>query len=269
MKTCCRFGFQRKFTNTLDILLNTLDTFANTTNNNRVQQNISTIVVPPIDGYGSLKEPSTNHPIETTTMTSRSDQGCSTDTDCNTTISSMICQSGQCVCPKTFFWSSIFHRCVKCQDISIGNRCFRLSTHKSTWYEANEYCQDEEGDEYAMKFVSNLNETDIQYLKENYLHNTDDEHVDYVYWIGATSHFNTRKLHESLARTKREIPTQIFRWYETGETAQLNTHELWCSQIDYASLSTINNNQLCVSLTSCGLYADDCQRNYRFICQAV
>lgn len=262
----------RKFTNTLDILLNTLDTSTTSTDADR-EQNISTIIVPPINGYGSLKESLTTRPIETATVISsqpiNSDRSCSIDTDCNSTVSSMICQSGQCVCPKSFFWSSIFRRCVQCQDISIGDRCFRLSTHKSTWYEANEYCQDEEGDEYTMKFVSNLNQSDIQYLKENYLHNTEDEHVDYVYWIGATSHFNTRKLHESLARTKRQVPTQIFRWYETGETAQLNIPELWCSQIDYASLSTINNNQLCVSLASCGLYADDCQRNYRFICQAV
>jgi hypothetical protein len=181
----------------------------------------------------------------------------------------MKCQSNHCICPKNLFWSSILHRCIICHDILIGNRCFRLSNHKSTWYESNDYCQNDEGQEYTMKLSSNLNQTDIQYLKQNFLHNNDYEHMDYMYWIGATSHFDTRKLHGYNYRTKRQIPTTIFRWYDNGETAQLNLNDIWCSQMDYMSLTTINNNQLCISITSCGLYADDCQRNYRFLCEAV
>jgi hypothetical protein len=178
----------------------------------------------------------------------------------------MKCQLGHCICLKDYFWSSSFHRCIKCQDILIGNRCFRLSNHKSTWYEANDYCQDNQEQEYTMKLSSNLNQTDIEYLKHNFLHNNDYEHIDYMYWIGATSYFDTKKFNY---RTKRTIPTTIFRWYDNKQTTQFNFHNIWCSQMDYMSLTTINNNQLCVSITSCGLYADDCQRNYRFLCEAI
>ena len=258
------FSF-RKFTNALDILVNSLE---NPINNDKTP-NISPINLPSINGFGSFKESTINPPIETSTTKSNTiityETSCSTDADCDT----MTCQSGHCRCPKPFFWSSISHRCIKCDDILIDNRCFRLSTHKSTWFEANDYCHDEEAEDYTMKLASNLNQTDIQYLKENFLHNNDDEHIDYMYWIGATSHFDTRKLHGFNTRIKRQIPTRIFRWYDNGETAQLYLHDLWCSQMDYMSLTTINNNQLCVSITSCGLYADDCQRNYRFLCQAV
>jgi hypothetical protein len=185
----------------------------------------------------------------------------------------MKCQSGHCICPERLFWSTVLHRCVICHDLLIGNRCFRLSNHKSTWYEANDYCQDDntidEGQEYTMKLASNLNRTDIQYLKQSFLHENDHEQVDYIYWIGATSNFDTRKIHQLNYRNKRQVPTTIFRWYDNGETAQLNLHDIWCSQMDYTTLTTINNNQLCVSITSCGLYADDCQRNYRFLCEAI
>ena len=235
---------------------------------NEKGQGISSVNIPPIDGYGSLREPSNNPPSATTPAikgTAAYDQACTNDDQCVTTK----CHLDRCACPQRTFWSINSHRCIVCDDILLGSRCFRLSTHKSTWYEANDYCREDNEQEYPMKLASNLNRTDFQYLKENFMHDNDEEHNDYMYWMGATSHFDTRKLHQANSRTKRQVPTTIFRWYDTGETAQLNSHELWCSQMDYNALTTINNNQLCVSLTSCGLYADDCQRNYRFICQAV
>lgn len=156
----------------------------------------------------------------------------------------------------------------------IGNRCFRLSNHKSTWNEANDYCQNDDDDndddnqpEYTMKLVSSLNQTDIQYFKKIFLNHHDAEHVDYMYWIGATTDLNSKKLYNY--RTKREISTTTFHWYDTHEIAKINHNDIWCSQMDYAHLATINNNELCVSITSCGLYTDDCQRNYRFICEAI
>jgi hypothetical protein len=240
------------------MLVNSLDRYSISTTKT---QNISAVNIPLINGFGSLKIPSLN---------SNYDQNCLTDEDCNTKGSSMKCQLNHCICPKRLFWSSISHRCVECHDLLIGNRCFRLSSHKSRWYDANEYCQEEnsndEGHEYSMKLASNLNQTDIQYLKQSFLHDHDHEHIDYMYWIGATSHYDTKKLNY---RIRRELPLTTFRWYDDNQFAQINFHDIWCSQMDYNSLTTINNNQLCVSLSSCGLYADDCQRNYRFICEAV
>jgi hypothetical protein len=225
--------------------------------NNDKTPNVSPVDIPVINGYGSLKgQGSVGY-----------DKICSTHDDCDTKVSSMKCQSGHCVCPQRSFWSSNLHRCIQCQDISLGSRCFRLSNHKSTWFESNDYCQDDEGQEYTMKLASNLNRTDLLYLKDKFLHDNDEEHNDYMYWIGATSQLDTRKVQQS--KTKRSVPSATFRWYDNGETAQLNVHDLWCSPADYSGLTTINNNQLCVSLTSCGLYADDCQRNYRFLCEAV
>lgn len=251
------------------MLVNSLDSPVNNRRDDKTQptiQNISAVNIPVIDGYGSLKIPPNNEISSIPNGVNEYNKVCSTNDDCDPNRSSMQCQSGYCSCPKRLFWSSTLHRCIVCHDILLGDRCFRLSNHKSTWYEANDYCQDDQEHEYTMKLSSNLNQTDIQNLKENFLQNTHDEHIDYMYWIGATSHFDTRKLHY---RNKRLVPTTVFRWYDNGETAQLNFHELWCSQIDYMSLTTINNNQLCISLTSCGLYADDCQRNYRFLCEAV
>lgn len=114
-----------------------------------------------------------------------------------------------------------------------------------------------------MKLASNINRTDIQLLKQTLLDENNGEQLDYFYWIGATSHFDTRKIHQ---RTKRRTPTTIFRWYDNGEITQLDMPDLWCSQKEHPSNS---NNQLCISLTSCGLYADDCQRNSRFLCEAI
>ena len=36
------------------------------------------------------------------------------------------------------------------------------------------------GHEYTMKLASNLNRTDLQHLKENFLHDTEEEHNDYM-----------------------------------------------------------------------------------------
>jgi hypothetical protein len=242
------------------MLVNTLDSYSIR------KQNISAVNIPLINGYGSLKASPLNPSIEIINY----DQFCSTNEDCHTKKTSMTCQYNHCICPQRSFWSSISHRCIVCHDLLIGNRCFRLSNHKSTWYEASDYCREDntidEKQDYTMKLSSNLNQTDIQYLKQSFLHDHDHEQIDYIYWIGATSHFDVKKLNY---RNKREIPKTVFRWYDNNQPAQLDSHDIWCSKMDYISLTTINNNQLCVSMTSCGLYADDCQRNYRFICEAV
>ncbi|CAF0779920.1 unnamed protein product [Adineta ricciae] len=265
----------RKFATALDILVNSLDSpvnhenFAQTTTQSTIQ-NVSAVNIPSINTYGSLRAPSSNPNLESTTLSLNSAKACSLDADCDGERTSMTCQSGSCLCPKRLFWSTSLHRCITCHDLLIGNRCFRLSNHKSTWPEANENCEDDntidEGQEYTMKLASNLNRTDIQYLKESFTQENDNDQTDYVYWIGATSQFDTKK---SNYRTRRQVPTAVFRWYDNGEVAQLNQHDIWCSQTEYMSLATISNNELCVSVTSCGLYADDCQRNYRFLCEAV
>lgn len=237
-------------------------------------QSISAVNFHAINGFGSLIAPSLN--TDSNTIPSEIieyDKTCYTDQDCSSNNSSLKCQYGHCICPARYFWSPMLRRCISCKDLSIGNRCFRLSNHKSAWYEANDYCQDEnsvdEQQEYTMKLASNLNRTDIDLLKQSLLQEDDGEQLDYFYWIGLTSQFDTRKLHSQNKRNKRGVPTTIFRWYDNGETAQLSTPDIWCSQKEHMNLATVNNNELCVSLTSCGLYADDCQRNYRFLCEAV
>ncbi|CAF1300747.1 unnamed protein product [Rotaria sp. Silwood1] len=272
----------RKFANALDMLVNSLDGPINI--NHRQEQilptptttiqSISAVNIHTIDSFGSLIAPSLNTDINTISNDiSEYDKSCLTDQDCNSNNSHLKCQHKHCVCSTRYFWSPILRRCISCKDLSIGNRCFRLSNHKSTWYEANEYCQEEnlsdDQQEYTMKIASNLNRTDIELLRQSLLQEDDGEQLDYFYWIGATSQFDTRKLHRQSERNKRHVPTTIFRWYDNGETAQLNIPDIWCSQREQMNIATVNNNELCVSLTSCGLYADDCQRNYRFLCEAV
>ncbi|CAF0867617.1 unnamed protein product [Rotaria sordida] len=272
----------RKFANALDMLVNSLDIPINinhhqsqtSTTPTTTTQSISAVNIHTIDGFGSLIAPSLNTDINTISNDiSEYDKSCLTDQDCNSNNSHLKCQHRHCVCSIRYFWSPILRRCISCKDLSIGNRCFRLSNHKSTWYEANEYCQDENSSddqqEYTMKLASNLNRTDIELLRQSLLHEDDGEQLDYYYWIGSTSQFDTRKLHKHNNRNKRHVPTTIFRWYDNGETAQLSFPDIWCSQREQMNIATINNNELCVSLTSCGLYADDCQRNYRFLCEAV
>ncbi len=243
--------------------MNNLDTLPN---DQTTIPSISAVNIHAINGFGSLLAPSLN------TMSNELheyDRICFIDQDCNSNNSFLKCQYGHCICPIRYFWSPIFHRCISCKDLSIGNRCFRLSNHKSTWYEANDYCRNEnsldEQQEYTMKLASNLNRTDIELLKQSLIHSDDGEQLDYFYWIGSTSHFNTRKFSKQISRNKRHVSTTIFHWYDTGEIAQLNFSNIWCSQRE----QPLNHNELCISLTSCGLYADDCQRNYRFICEAV
>ena len=262
------------------MLVNSLDTPTNhqqdqsTTTSIPTTHSISAVNIHTINGFGSLIAPSFH--TDTNTMTSEVieyDRTCFTDQDCSSNNSFLKCQYSRCICPTRYFWSPILRRCISCKDLAIGNRCFRLSSHKSTWYEANDYCQNEnsldEEQEYTMKLASNLNRTDIELLKQSLVHEDDGEQLDYFYWIGSTSHFDTRKLHKQNTRNKRRVPTTIFRWYDNGETAQLNIPDIWCSQKEQTNIAIGNNNELCVSLTSCGLYADDCQRNYRFLCEAV
>ncbi len=256
--------------------MNNLDTPTNdqTATPMTTTQSISAVNIHSINGFGSLIAPSLNTDLNTISNEIHEyDRTCFTDQDCNLNNSFLKCQYGHCICPIRYFWSPIFRRCLSCKDLSIGNRCFRLSNHKSTWYEANDYCRDEnsldEQQEYTMKLASNLNRTDIELLKQSLIHEDNGEQLDYFYWIGSTSHFDTRKLHKQTSRNKRRVPTTIFRWYDTGETAQLNIPDIWCSQHEHMNIATLNNNELCISLTSCGLYADDCQRNYRFLCEAV
>jgi hypothetical protein len=258
------------------MLVNSLDTpiHINDQTLTTTTRSISAVNIHSINGFGSLIAPSSNTDINTISNEIITyDKSCLTDQDCSSNNSFLKCQNEHCICPTRYFWSPIFRRCISCKDLSIGNRCFRLSNHKSTWYEANEYCQDENSlddqQEYTMKLASNLNRTDIELLKHSLLHDDDGEQLDYFYWIGSTSHFDTRKLHKQNTRHKRRVPTTVFRWYDNGETAQLNIQDLWCSQKEYMNRATTDNNELCVSLTSCGLYADDCQRNYRFLCEAV
>lgn len=238
-----------------------------------------------ITGFGSLIAPSGPQIPQSSSSLSNSEsnapanevadngKSCETDNQCGSTTTSMKCQSGFCRCPARHFWSTAIRRCLLCKDLSVGDRCFRLSSHKSTWHEANDFCQDEsstyEDEEYTMKLASNLNSTDIELLKLSMLEEEDGEQLDYYYWIGLTSQFDTRKLHKQTNRSKRRIPTTIFRWYDNSETAQLNIADIWCSQNDPSTTNMLNNNEMCVSITSCGLYADDCQRNYRFVCEAV
>jgi len=264
------------------MLVNSLDTPMNTNHYNdptpttpmTATQSISVVNIHAINGFGSLIAPSLNS--ESNTISNdiiEYDKSCNVDQDCSSSNTFLKCQYGHCICPTRYFWSINLRRCISCKDLSIGNRCFRLSNHKSTWYESNEYCRDEnsldEQSEYTMKLASNLNRTDIELLKQSLLQEDDGEQLDYFYWIGSTSQFDTRKLHSQNKRNKRRVPTTVFRWYDNGETAQLNIPDIWCSQKEPMNIASINNNELCVSLTSCGLYADDCQRNYRFLCEAV
>lgn len=251
-----------KFINALDILANSLETISNDPITTTL--NVSAVNIHAINGFGSLVAPAFQ------TVSSEIleyDRHCFTDHDCNSNTSLLKCQFNHCICPNRYFWSTNLRRCLVCNDLSIGHRCFRLSNHKSTWYESNDYCHDEtsldDQPTYTMKLASNINRTDIQLLKQTLLDENNHEQLDYFYWIGATSHFDTRKIHQ---RTKRRIPSTNFRWYDNGEIAHLDMSDLWCSQKEHPSNM---NNQLCISLTSCGLYADDCQRNSRFLCEAI
>ena len=226
-----------------------------------------------ISGFGSLIAPiSQTDPNSTSNEIIEYDKICQNDHGCQSASTGMKCQQHHCTCPTRHFWSPLVRRCILCKDLSVGHRCFRLSNHKSTWYEANDFCQDEsaadEQQEYTLKLAANMNRTDIELIKQSLLQEEDGEQLDYYYWIGLTSHFDTRKLHQQ-SRSKRRVPTTIFRWYDNGETAQLNMADIWCSQSDPSMSNPMSSNELCVSLTSCGLYADDCQRNYRFLCEAV
>ena len=227
-----------------------------------------------IDGYGSLKTQDVN-----LTMNSRVTvvlqeiiaygDICSIDIDCKNNVSSMICHSSHCICPSGFFWSSSSKRCVICQDLLVGNRCFHLSNHKSTWYQANDYCQNEhtvsENLDYMMKLASNLSIAEIQYIQEQLSQESNkNQDMNYVYWIGASSYSDTKILHQLNHRTRRQIRRTEFRWYDNEEIARINLSNLWCSKI----VSSQQQNGICVSITSCGLHAEDCQRHDRFICEA-
>ena len=254
--------------------MNTNHQYDPTTTGSRTVQNVAAVNIHSMNGPDRSGAAYLNNPLNTVTgSTVQYDRSCMTDDDCGSTSTLMKCQQNHCICDTRYFWSAMSRRCVSCKDLSVGHRCFRLSSHKSTWHEANDHCQEESSpddqQEYTMKLSSNLNRTDIELLKQSLLKEDDGEQQDYFYWLGSTSRFDTRQLHTSNSRTKRRVPTTIFRWYDNGEMALLNTPDMWCSQTDHGSSVTINNNELCVSLTSCGLYADDCQRNYRFLCEAV
>jgi hypothetical protein len=279
------FCSSRKFASALDVLANSLDTPINYHHHHQQQQllqkdgmhattmlpNIAAIDIHAINGYGSLIAPMPNTESSAIARdTIEYDTNCVNDQDCYSTSTSMKCQGNRCQCSTRFFWSSTVRRCMSCKDVSIGNRCFRLSSHKSTWYEANESCQDESHNddqhEYTMKLASSLNRTDIELLKQSLVQDDDGDQLDYFYWLGLTSQFDTKNTRQ---RTKRRVPTTIFRWYDNGQTASLTMPDIWCSQTEPLGQSSMNNNELCVSLTGCGLYADDCQRNYRFVCEAM
>ncbi|UJR10510.1 hypothetical protein I4U23_014713 [Adineta vaga] len=257
----------RKFANALDVLVNNLEMSMITNEQNTTTAstlNVSAINIHSINGFGSLTVPIPNE------ITSYS-KTCLTDDDCNSNNSSLKCQNEHCTCSRRSFWSMTLHRCLVCKDLPIGNRCFRLSNHKSSWNETIDFCRDEnlldEQIEYSMKLVSNLNRTDIALLKQSLLEQEDGEQLDYFYWIGLTSQSEIQKLTN---RIKQRTPISTnFYWYDSGKTAQVNISDLWCSQNEHMKSDINDNNSLCITLTSCGLYADDCQRNYRFLCEAV
>lgn len=276
----------RKFSNSLDVLANHLNRSINTSvdkvdvmfTSNEFGTNISVVNIPQINGFGSLKAPSLNNdiPVETSSSVQemiKYDQYCSTNDDCQFNLSSLICRSNRCLCPENYFWSSTNNRCLICHDLLIGSRCFRLSNHKSTWYQANDYCENIDStiseQEYRMRLASNLNRTDIEYLRDSFAQMGNQEQLDYIYWIGATSYLDTKKLHQLNSRNRRHIVRTIFRWFHNQQAASINLESLWCSQMNSLKLDTVNKNELCISITGCGLYADDCQRNYRYICEAL
>ena len=275
----------RKFTNALDLLINSIDSRRQEPSSPSITSesvastgNVSTIDIPSINGFGSLRATSFSSDVKiersfAAQQTMEYDKLCSTDDDCSSRRSLMVCLVGHCTCPRRLFWSSTLHRCTMCHDVLIGKRCFRLSNHKSTWYEANESCQNEnsidDAQEYTMRLASNLNRTDIQYVKQEFLHDSNLEQFDYIYWIGATTRSETRPWHSSKFRYRRQLSPAQFQWYDNGEPAAFNRQDMWCSQTNYQSLARVQPRDLCVSITSCGLYADDCERSYRFLCEAV
>ena len=275
----------RKFANTLDILVHSLDhsvdTFeedqATVTLTTNPKLKISTVNIPLIDGFGSLKAPPFSSDTNTETPSIPQElidlhHPCSTNDDCKSNVSSLLCKSGRCSCPENLFWSSSIHRCLTCHDLFLGNRCFRLLNHKLTWYQAHDYCQNDnpidDEQEYTMKLASKLERTDIESLKQAFFHQNNYE-ADYIYWIGATSYSDMRKLHQLNLKTRRQVPTVAFHWYDDAQGALIDMKDVRCPQMTSSKREDISDNERCVGITSCGLYADDCQRNNRFICEAT
>ena len=250
----------RKFVNALDVLVNNLETSVLTNNQTAPIQNVSAIDIPSINGFGSLKLPVSNTIANDVQLYGKS---CLTDDDCNLNNASLKCRNERCTCAMRWFWSTNSSRCLSCKDLSIGSRCFRLSNHKSSWMETIDFCRDDNfldgQSDYSMKLVSNLNLTDIELLKTSLIEEDDGEQLDYFYWIGLTNQIDMQKEHVASV-------SKNFYWFDTGKVAQVNKSDLWCSQKEQSANDT---NPICVTLTSCGLYADDCQRNYRFLCEAI
>ncbi|CAF0876185.1 unnamed protein product [Adineta ricciae] len=256
----------RKFVNALDVLVNNLESSVLTNNQTILtttpSQNVSAIDIHSINGFGSLKLPLSNTVANDVQLYGKS---CLTDDDCNLNNASLKCRNDRCTCAIRWFWSTNSSRCLSCKDLSIGSRCFRLSNHKSSWMETIDFCRDDNSldgqSDYSMKLVSNLNLTDIELLKTSLIEEDDGEQLDYFYWIGLTNQIDMPKQRVTSASTPKD-----FYWFDTGKVAQLNKSDLWCSQREE---TTNDTNRICVTLTSCGLYADDCQRNYRFLCEAI
>ncbi|CAF0986181.1 unnamed protein product [Didymodactylos carnosus] len=284
-------ALSRKFANALDMLVTSLDANSNIDSSNDYNQQLikknsqsstttSTTTITTttksnfvdlhlINGFGSLVMVSDDETIKL-------DMPCDIDHDCGYS-NGLYCQMKRCKCKSRTFWSHKNHTCISCRDLSIGNRCFRFSSNKATWYDSNEYCKDEiETDDnddlksgYSLKLASNLNITDIELLRYSLNEHVDDSVLDYYYWIGATSHIDTIKLHNSTTiRKKRRVPRideiAVYEWYDNGEHAQLESIDIWCPK----GSEQIKKDDQCVSITGCGLYADDCNRNYRFLCEA-
>lgn len=271
----------RKFANTLDILVHSLDSSEEDPASAPITVNpkrkISTVNIPLINGFGSLKAPSLSSDMNTEAPSIPQElidvyDPCLTHEDCQNNVSSMLCKSGSCSCPDTLFWSSTAHRCLACHDLFIGNRCFRLLNHKLSWYQAHDYCQNDnpiaDEQEYTMKLASKLDRTDIESLKQAFFHQNNYE-ADYIYWIGATSYSDMRKLHQLNLKTRRQVPTVEFHWYDDAQGSLIDMKDVRCPQMTSTKREEMNDNERCVGITSCGLYADDCQRNNRFICEAT
>lgn len=247
----------------------------------RGESNISSVKLHEINGYGSLKgvfDRSKKLRIEDLSNLSETifyGKTCSTNKDCQSERTFMVCQSSACVCTGKVYWSSRNERCLPCHDVLIGNRCFRLSTYKSDWNQSREHCQHnddtDESLDHSMKLVTDLNPTEIEQLRE-ILSNSSDEHeslLNYIYWIGASSNVETRKTLQIEHRYRRQLKTIDYFWYDNERTARINPTNLWCPNTNQISSFSNFNEHLCVGIASCGLNSESCHRHNRFICEAI
>lgn len=175
--------------------------------------------------------------LKSSLTTTNDDIFCSTDADCHhLNDSPMICQSNRCVCRENELKSTSRNRCFVCHDLIVGRRCFRFSSHKSNWIEAKTFCENSDENDFQLTFATNFNRSEIETLKNSFR----DENADYSYWIGETTNEFQRRI---------RFPN------------------LWCS--NSFEIENERKTSLCVGIAACGLFLDDCQRHFRYICEAI